>query len=300
MSTKKKSPILDPAAAANQRVLAEREERIKQQQLADAPIDLGLGLKDEPRSATVDEFLRDEWDKKVFGEPPKLTTRIIYGPDPIVNQCPAFHERLEKFGKEAVGRAFQELILKKGEDAATDAIMKKGLRASIAKFGAEATAQAFYRRIQAIPERVVEVEMDSELDPLLTDPMREAVARYAAPGMAVKFLSDRCMTVLGRRGYEIIRNEHGDPVKVGTLLMGWIPQEMADRRKRRWADESQSAVKETEENYYEIAARAVRDGHAAGLSPLEPGDTVTANPRLNDEYSGESRRSGFRLGDTEL
>jgi len=293
----KKSRIIDPAEAMNRRVLAQREERIKAKQVEDAPIDLGLNLM-EPSCEASDaaSLLRDEWDKKVFGNAPKLTTRVIYGPDPIVNNCPEFHERLERFGLEAVAEAFHDLILQKGELAATDAVMRKGLKMSVLKFGKEATAKAFRDRVMAIPTRTVEVEIDEELDPLLVNPMREAVARYGRPGMAVKFLSDRCMSVLGRRGYEIVKDERGDAVRIGTLYMGEIPQGMADRRIRHFAEMSQSEVNEQEEAFMEQAERTIRDSKTSGVAPLRQGEMIQPSTQLNDSWLDEQRSTGVRIG----
>src|ERR1051325_6551754 len=293
---KTRLPIADPAELANQRILAAREGRLIQKEKEES-IDLGLNLK-EPETAApqnVAELIRDEFDKKSFGDAPKTTTRIVYGPDPIVDKCPEFHERLERFGLHGVAEAFETLVLKKGELAATDPLMRKALRNSINRFGREATARAFRDRILSIPSREVEIELDGALDPLIVNPMREAVARYGRPGMAVKFLSDRCMDVLGKRGYEIVKGANGDPVRIGTLNMGLIPQDWAERRRRHFAEESQSAVKEQEEAYYETVAREVRDagGKGVGIAPLEPGDMVHLDPALNDVYTGAGRKVGI-------
>jgi hypothetical protein len=77
--------------------------------------------------------------------------------------------------------------------------------------------------------------------------------------------------------------------------MGLIPQDWAERRRRHFAEESQSAVKEQEEAYYETVAREVRDagGKGVGIAPLEPGDMVHSDPALNDVYTGESRKVGI-------
>src|ERR1051325_9496380 len=113
---KNKLPIADPADLANQRILAAREARLIEKEKEES-IALGLGLKEpetaEPQNAA--ELIRDEFDKKSFGEVPKTTTRIVYGPDPIVDKCPEFHERLERFGLQGVAEAFETLVLKKGE-----------------------------------------------------------------------------------------------------------------------------------------------------------------------------------------
>jgi hypothetical protein len=297
MATKKTNlPIADPAELANRKILKARQERIIAKEVEES-IDLGLNLK-EPEPESAAEMLHEEWDKKAFGSEVKTTTRVIYGPDPVVSNCPEFHDRLEKYGLEACAEAFFDLIMQRGELAAPDPIMRKGLRGAIAKFGKEATAKAFRDRILQIPSRTVEVELDGALDPLLSNPMRDAVQHYGHPGMAVKFLSERCMDVLGMRGYVIVKKDNGDPVKVGTLFMGEIPEDWAERRRQHWADESTSQLQEQEEKYYENAKRdiASEGGRAAGASLLRPGDTVKADPALNDLYTGDARETGIRIG----
>jgi hypothetical protein len=292
----KKNPFdKDPSVIANERILKMREDRAFEKEEKEA-LDLELGLKETP-AATAAEFLDDEWDKKQFGFKPKTTTRTVYGPDPIVNNCPEFHVRLERHGLEAVAGAFEELIMQKGEFAAPDAVMSRGIKASIAKFGKEATARAFRERIMRIPVRTIEIEVDTAIDPLLSNPMREAVARYGRPGMAVKFLSDRCNQVLGMRGYEVVKDERGDPVRIGTLIMAEIPLDWAERRLQHYADEATSALREQEAAYYESAARQIASegGKGAGASAIRPGDSIRADPSLNTDYTGEDRETGIRF-----
>lgn len=296
MAKKPTTTITDPAVIANERILAARHERIIEKEVAES-IDLGLDLTEAPPETAAD-LLRDEWDKKAFGDTPKTTTRVVFGPDPIVSNCPEFHERLEKYGLEAVAKGFEDLIMQQGEMAAPDPVMRKGLRASIKKFGKEATAAAFRDRILKIPSRTVEIELDGALDPLLMNPMRAAVDRYGRAGMAVKFLSTRCMDVLGMRGYEIVKDERGDPVKIGTLFMGEIPQDWADRRLLHWANESKNALAEQEQTYYEKARREIESegGRGIGASLLKRGETVSADPMLNDDYTGDTKPTGINFG----
>lgn len=297
MATKKKESLFtDPAEAANRKILAQRQKRILDKEAADS-MDLGLKIEEkEPEDAA--ELLRDEFDKKAFGDAPKTTTRIVYGPDPCVDNCPEFHDRLEKWGKKEVAEAFRKLILAKGELAAPDAIMRKAIKRSITRFGAEATAQAFHDRVMSIPERTVEIEMTDAIDPLIVNPMREIVAKYAPPGFAVKFLSDRCMDVLGRRGYEIVKDERGDVVKCGTLIMGIIPKLIAERRQQHFAQEAIDAVREQEEAYYEAAARQVRSEGVKGLGAkaLERGESVRGDASESADFIGEIRETGYQVG----
>lgn len=296
MAKKTTTTITDPAEIANQRILAARHERIVKKEI-ETTMDLGLDLTETPEES-ASEFLRDEWDKKTFGDQVKTTSRVVYGPDPIVSNCPEFHERLERYGLEAVAAGFYDLVMSKGPEACPDAIMRKGVRMSIAKFGKEATAAAFRDRILKIPSRSVEIELDGALDPLLINPMRAAVERYSRPGMAVKFLSDRCMDVLGLRGYEIVKDKAGDPVRIGTLFMGEIPTEWAERRRQHYADESIHLLAEQEAAYYESAQREIASEGAKGrsASTLKRGETISGDPTINDDWTGEERATGINIG----
>jgi hypothetical protein len=297
--TPTKKPVLaskDPAIVANERILAARSERIIRQEL-ESSLDLGLNLQQDSTADSAVEFLKDEWDRKAFGDEIKTISRTVYGPDPIVNNCPEFHERLERYGLAAVAEAFRTLIMTKEEMACPDAIMRKGVKASIRQFGKEATADAFRDRILRIPSHVVEIETDTNLDPMLSNPMRVAVEKYLEPGFSVKFLSERCMDVLGMRGYEIVKDKRGDPVRIGTLYMGQIPKEWAERRRQHFADLSTDAVKEQEDAFYDRAAEKIASEGKKGMSAsiLQRGESMRDDPAVNDLYKGETRTTGIDL-----
>lgn len=301
----RRTPATDPAEAANKRILADRQDRIDQKKAVETlATDLGLDLKDpEPIADNPTDFLREEWDKKTFGDTIPTYTRVVYGPDPLLISCPAMKAQIENVGLENYAMATAEAILLREDKAAADPIMQKGLRAAIARFGKIAVADAFRKRILEIPTRTVEVEADRSDAMIFAKPMEEAVMRYGTPGMAPKFLSERCMGVLGLRGYVIVHDERGDPVKVGTLIMGEIPIRMAEARRRHYADESEKAVREAADQFEDTAARAIRDGGKAGISVLREGEPVLANaagdfhgnPDLTASYLGRSRESGFSV-----
>ncbi len=68
--------------------------------------------------------------------------------------------------------------------------------------------------------------------------------KYGSAGNASpKFMSDACISQLSMRGYQVVRDERGDPVKVGTLIMTEI--HAADCRTRdgkQYADEGRSEL----------------------------------------------------------
>jgi hypothetical protein len=302
MATKKRNiprPAGDPAAAANQQVLEEREQRI----LASMPppVDLGLDLQEkEPQNAA--EFLTDEWDRKAFGDPVATIKKTVFGPDSLVDQSAALKASLEKFGKQDYAAATAEAIMRKGAMAVPDAVLQRGLRAAIARFGKEAVAAAFYDRIMKIPVREVEIDASDVLDPMImgSNVLRDTVDLYKRPGYAYKFLSQRCIDTLGMRGYTLVKDDRGEVVKAGTLMLGEIRQEIADARRARFAAESEQEVREIEEAYRDALARPdanfnYRGAKAEGIIPVGEGDSITAGATESEDYLGETRRGGVRV-----
>lgn len=303
MSTRRKAPIADPAEAANKRIIADIEAREHQKESEKALAnDLGLDLKPPvPEAGTAAEFLSNEWDRKNFGEQPTTYTRVIYGPDPLLHSCPQMKHLIEKLGLEEYANVTAEAIRLKQEKAVADPVMQRGLRAAIAAFGVDSVANAFVERIMKIPTRTVEVEADSEDPLLLGRPLEEAVERYGSPGMAPKFLSERCIKQFGMRGYVVVKKENGDPVTVGTLIMGEIPIAMAERRRRFYAEQSNKQLRDIEGAFEDVANREI--DKRSGFSVLRKDENVHADaagdfpddPMLAGSYLGRTRGTGFRL-----
>src|SRR5215472_10521567 len=111
MSTPKKKR-LDPVDAANQRVLEDIARRNEQKEAEKAlAADIGLDLKPErPEAKNAFEFLAEEWDRKSFGDPPATYTRIVYGPDPLLNSCPDMKSQIESLGLERYAEATADAI----------------------------------------------------------------------------------------------------------------------------------------------------------------------------------------------
>jgi len=299
-------PAADPAAAMNAQILRDRQvredARVRRQEARNTVPDLGLNIQPQESEAdNATEFLRDEFDKRNFGEVLPTTRRVVYGPDPLITNCPELNQRLQKMGREDYAAATAEAIRTKGEMALADPILRRGLKAAIARFGKEAVAQAFSDRILKIPVREYEVEVDRDIDEMLGKPLDEAVQRYCPPGMSPKFLSARCIEVLGHRGYKLVMDDRGDPVKVGTLFMGIIPTETAERRRLHWAEESERAVQEQEDEYREkqisMLAQAANLGVSlGGTRPLQRDEMLTAEASANDERAlGETRANGIHF-----
>ncbi len=210
---------------------------------------------------------------------------------------PHLKASLEKFGQHDYAEASREAIITKGPLAFQDPMMQRGIRAAIARFGKEAVGNAFRDRILSIKCRTVEIDASDVLDPLIMggNVLRDTVQRYEEPGWSYKFLSQRCMDILGMRGYTIVKDERGDPVKAGTLFLGKIRQEIADARRLRYAAESEAEVRESEEAYRDAIRRAVPDARAHGVAPLDEGESITAGATEHEDFLGETRTSGVRL-----
>lgn len=294
-----KAPAADPADAANKRILGDIKARSDAKaDEATLAMDLGLEPKESDSTSNADnpaDFLADEWDRKAFGDPVPTYTRIVYGPDPLLLSCPAMKASIELVGLENYANATAEAILLREDKAVADPVMQKVLRAAIARFGKASIVDAFRERILKIPSRAVEIEADRTDAMIFSKPMEEAVMRYGTPGMAPKFLSERCLGVLGMRGYEIVKNEHGEPVRVGTLIMGEIPLKMAERRQRHFAELSEKTVAESAEAFEDKANRAIHDERTTGVSVLRHGESVYAGATEAEEFSGTSRQSGFTV-----
>ncbi len=292
----RKQPI-SQTQVNNEQVLAERQKRIDD---ARKPIpDLGLNLEQaEPTDAA--EFLSDEWDRKTFGDPVPTYKKVVYGPDPLIDQCPAMKAAIERVGLHDYAAATYQAVIEKGEMAVPDNILRVGLSATISRFGRERTAQAFHDRILTIPSRVVEYEADRDIDPQVagSNVLGEAVDRHRRAGMHYRFLSPGCINgLVGRRGYQIVIDEKGDPVKVGTLMLGEIRMEIIEARRRRIAQEATAAIDDKVAEYAQSIEDIARQSKHAGVRPLRTDEEMNVNAAENTSLIGESRRSGLTFED---
>jgi hypothetical protein len=254
--TKPKPGPVDPAETHNKRILAEiaaRAEEAKSKKGTPVLDLLGVHVDEPKPAASAAEFVRDEFDKQNFGTP-KTTTRVLYGPDNLL-RIPYFKQQIEERGLDEFAGIVFETIMLKEEMAFPDPLLRKGIRQGVLRYGKEAIAKSFADRILQIPSKIVNIDVDTgDDDEVLGHPLEDAVRRYGNPGMSQKFLSERCIALLGKRGYQIVIDpDRGDPVKVGTLILGEIPERIAARRRAKYAEESNQNVKDANENY--IAAQ---------------------------------------------
>lgn len=81
------------------------------------------------------------------------------------------------------------------------------------------------------------------------DPLKELADRYTPEGHSPKFLSDSKCAKDGTRGFEVIKDEKGDPIKLGTLRLASMPIEKRDQRNAFYREKSRNAVNVITEEY---------------------------------------------------
>lgn len=108
------------------------------------------------------------------------------------------------------------------------------------------------------------------------DPVKDVVAQYVPPGMRPKLLSDPVVNVRGMRGWKPVIGKHGDPVKVGTMVLAVMPEERARKRNEHYRDLAKDALVEATEGFAEKHDRLLSDSRRFGMDirPLRPGELV--------------------------
>jgi len=92
-----------------------------------------------------------------------------------------------------------------------------------------------------------------------SDPMREVADAHVGPGMRPKFLSELRNKEHGTRGWEVVKDEHGDPVKLGTMVLGQMPEDRALARNEHFRNKSRTAVAQVEQQFCETQEQAKRE-----------------------------------------
>ena len=114
------------------------------------------------------------------------------------------------------------------------------------------------------------------------DVMKEITDKYVAPGFKGKFLSPRKISRQGTRGHEVVRDERGDPVKLGEMILGQMPIEKVQRRNRAYQQKSQARLNQMKEEFQEGQQRIVRD---AGERPSALGTGSRSADGLDSAFS---------------
>ncbi len=92
------------------------------------------------------------------------------------------------------------------------------------------------------------------------NPLKEVADAHVEPGMKAKFLSPKRIDEAGTRGFEIVRHENGEPVKVRNMVLGQMPASKAEQRNKHYRDQANAAIAEIKRQYAEEGgATAVGD-----------------------------------------
>jgi hypothetical protein len=105
-----------------------------------------------------------------------------------------------------------------------------------------------------------------------SDPMRELVLEHVPVGMRPKFLSSRLVNTTGStRGYTICRDANGDPVRLGTSLLGYIPEERALAMQKQFEDKSRDAQREIYQDTKDLKQDVANRGFGPSRAFENPG-----------------------------
>jgi hypothetical protein len=126
------------------------------------------------------------------------------------------------------------------------------------------------------------------------DPLEEAVSKERARAgvtkdndpMAYKFLSDRVNSSLGTRGYQVVKGQNGDPVKVGTLTLAMQPRARVERRKKHYLDQSKEAVTSITDTYAAKIEDLKSEAKGLGLAVLEQNEIADISSRAGRVTEG--------------
>jgi hypothetical protein len=110
-------------------------------------------------------------------------------------------------------------------------------------------------------DRSVEERRDfrqNQLEPWeAPDPMKELTEKHVPPGMAAKFLSPAQCDKRGLRGYELVKDSEGQPVKVGRMMLGQMPEPKARARREHYRKVGAARLAAIEEEHAERQRRLV-------------------------------------------
>jgi hypothetical protein len=131
---------------------------------------------------------------------------------------------------------------------------------------------------------------DLDYDPLgLTDPLAQLKKDYGRPGFALKLMSDSVTDRLGKRGYQIVKDDEGDPVRCGKMILGEIPERIAAQRRKAPIERSNEELRSIKDQQRDDIERMKHDAKGMGLTVLEPGETV------NNVGNGQDYKMGISV-----
>lgn len=136
-------------------------------------------------------------------------------------------------------------------------------------------------------EKSIEERRDFRRDQMETweapDPMKALADAHVGPGFRPRFLSQDRLNKEGNlgRGFEVVTDAKGDPVKLGSLVLARMPEDLADKRNDAVRSKGKAQLREV-----------YREAQSNGVSLVERrrGESVRdADPDESSEsyFSGE-------------
>jgi hypothetical protein len=118
----------------------------------------------------------------------------------------------------------------------------------------------------------------------------EAKASQVRPGFTPRFLSPKLCDFYGgpgARGFEVVKDEHGEPIRHGGLILAEMPNRRADRIRAQRQDDYEHKEKVLDEKQIEEQGRLARDT-GGQYRPLR------ANEVVRDSASGDTAVMGLQ------
>jgi hypothetical protein len=140
-----------------------------------------------------------------------------------------------------------------------------------------------------VTEIIDKVQREAENEDLIFSrhPL-EALSEGVAPEYHKRFLSPLANDRAGgasARGYEVVKDERGDPVRHGSLVLARMPKRRADRIRASRMDESERNIKRQMEHTQQEQERISRDTMGAAGS-LGPNDTFRERGASDAQFMG--------------
>lgn len=114
--------------------------------------------------------------------------------------------------------------------------------------------------------------------------MIEAYNEHVRPDQAGKFLSPRQIKQKGLRGYEIVKDAKGEPVKVDEMVLGVMPQAKAEGKRQFLASLAHAQMNRTQET---VLAQSEQIASKRTINKMSGGAGGQANIGL-ERYRGEA------------
>jgi hypothetical protein len=131
-----------------------------------------------------------------------------------------------------------------------------------------------------------------------TDPFKEKADEFKAvnPGHKVRFLSDKVVGRMGRRGWEPVKKTNGDEVKVANMTLAHMPTEFADIRDEKYRREGADELARASAKLTENQEKIIRDARGLGMdfAPLSDGEVLTdqRDPSRSTSIGVTTQRGG--------